>query len=266
MYTINETGAKLPTPPISADEIPRDELPTRSLDDAIWGGLPSVRKRAERLAKEQDGCKPGDGVVYSSLGSEEVHLTGKVGEIVAADILGVPLDDDIYRDGDPGYDSRIGETTLDVKTTSTDYAKPKLLVAADDTPSADYFVLVHVAGPDTCRVIGFSDRETVLDKTPRRYPGQYENYVVDWDELYPPRFFRSLVLSRSVLENGDRDYIHPRGCQLCGAHLDKDQRVRFRIPSLERDIYICSGECHRLLKAAREQGALTDFAFYQRPP
>ncbi|WP_459192057.1 hypothetical protein [Halosimplex sp. J119] len=265
MHTINETDGRLPTPPISADEITREKLPTRGLDDAIWGGFPSIKRRAEKLAKEQNGCKTGDGVVYTSLGSEKVHLTGKVGEIVAADILGVPLDNDIYPDGDPGYDSRVGETTLDIKTTATDCSKPKLIVAADDTPSADYFILVHIADSETCRVIGFADRETVLDKTPRRWPGQHTNYIVDWDELYPPQFFRPLVLSRSVLERGDRDYIHPRACQLCGAHLDISQQTQVRISSLGRDIYICNDECHRLLKTALEQGTLTDFTLYKRP-
>jgi len=266
MQTLTQTRSQLPRPPIAADDVPKEELPTRSLKDPTSNALKSVEIRATDLATKQDDCKDGDGVVYSSLESAEAHVVGKIGEIVAADVLDVPLDTNIYLNGDSGYDHQLQAETSDTKTTATDYSKPRLIVSANDTPPADYFILVHLVTDEMARIIGFTDRKTITSRSPRRWPSKRRNYVVDWDELYPPRWFSSLVIGRMVTEARDGAQIHPRGCQLCGAHLDEDTEYVLPVDEekLETELALCV-DCHELLSAARAEERVSEFQIYERP-
>lgn len=267
MKTLTQKTTQLPNPPIAVDDVPVNELPARSLKEPTSDALKSVEITASELARKQDDSKDGDGVLFSSLESAEAHVVGKVGEIVAAEVLNFPLDSTIYPDGDPGHDHQLQGTTLDTKTTRTDCTEPQLIVSAEDTPPANYFVLVHIADAETARVVGFTDRKTVVDRESRRWPGSHSNYVVGWDELYPPRYFNSLVMGRLVTEMRDAEYIHERGCQLCGSHLDDDTEYWLSVDeeALQKELGLCDS-CHRLLAAAREENQVSEFQIYERPP
>jgi len=266
MKTITQENSRFPRPPISADDVPTDELPTRSLKGPTPDALRAVEIKASELAAQQDDSKDGDGLLFSSLQSAEAHVVGKVGEIVSSAVLDFPLDTNIYPDGDPGYDHHLQETTIDTKTTATDHSQPRLVVSADDVPPADLFVLVHVVNDEMARVVGFTDHETVVNRSSRRWPGNHPNYVVGWDELYSPRWFDTLVTARIVTETRDSEFIHERGCQLCGAHLSDDTEYILPIneEELETELALCDS-CHLLLSTARDEGRVNEFQIYQRP-
>jgi len=267
MKTLTQEKTQLPSPAIAAEDVPLDELPKRSLKGPTCDALKSVEITASNLARRQDDRKNGDGVLYSELESAEAHVIGKVGEVVVSDVLDLPLDTNIYPEGDPGHDHHIQGTTIDTKTTRTDCSKPRLIVSAKNTPPADYFVLVHIMDDKMARVIGFADRAIVVNREARRWPGTNSNYVVGWDELYPPRYFNSLVMGRLVTESRDGERIHQRGCQLCGAHLDDDTEHALSVDedALRAELALCD-DCHDLLAAAREEGRVADFQIYERPP
>lgn len=266
MKTITQEKTQLPRPPIAAEDVPLDDLPTRSLKGPTSNAIKSVEITASNLALRQDDCKNGDGVLFSDLESAEAHVIGKVGEIVVSDVLDFPLDMSIYPEGDPGHDHHLQGTTIDTKTTRTDSSEPQLIVSAEDTPPADYFVLVHITDGELARIIGFTDRETVVNREARRWPGTNSNYVVGWDELYPPRWFNSLVMGRLVTEMRDAEYIDERGCQFCGAHLDEENEISRYIDELDTEVGVCPETCESLLDAANDRGQITEFKLYERPP
>lgn len=257
---------QLPRPPVTAEDVSLDDLPKRSLNGPTCDAPKSVEITASNLARRQDNSKNGDGVLFSDLESAEAHVIGKIGEIVVSDVLDCPLDTNVYPEGDPGHDHHLQSTTIDTKTTRTDCSKPQLIVSAEDTPPSDYFVLVHLTDGKIARVVGFTDRETVVDREARRWPGTKSNYIVGWDELYPPRYFNSLVMGRLVTEMRDTEYIDERACQLCGAHLDQDTETRQYIDELDTEVGVCTDICKSLLNAAHDQERVTDFKLYERPP
>lgn len=266
MKTLTQGETRLPRPPIAADDVPIDNLPTRSLRRPTCNAFRSVEMTASKLARKQDDSKDGDGVLFSTLESAEAHVVGKVGEIVTSEVLDFPLDKNIYSEGDPGYDHQLQGTTLDTKTTRTDCSEPQLIVSAEDAPPADYFVLVHIVDGETARVVGFTDRKTVVEREARRWPGTHSNYVVGWDELYPPRWFKTLVMGRLVTGMREAEYVHERGCQLCGSHLTDDTEYLLSVDEeeLQTTLALCDS-CHCLLSAARDGGRVAEFQIYERP-
>lgn len=258
----------LPRPPISAADVDIAELPTIPLDEG-WPSLgTSIREKAKQIAKQRNQAKDGDGSLYGSRGSTEAHEIGHIGEIVVGQHMLAPRDDAIYPSGDDGWDHSIADTKIDTKTTTTETERPKLIVSARNTPPADYFVLVHVRqDEDFARVIGFAHRNTVVSEEPEEWPGSQLNYVLGWDELYPPRYWEPVAMPKAILESEDRDFVHETGCQICGAHLDADQANRVYIAEgLERAVSVCQEVCTPLLMAARDEGRATDIKLYQRPP
>lgn len=259
----------LPAPPIATADVSSSQLPELSLNDAIGAAITSIGHEAQKIGDRRNDSKRGAGTLHGSKNSDEAHLIGCIGELIAT-TLGLPPtgQHEISPDGDSGWDHSLldDETTIDTKTTSAETSRPRLIVDATDTPPADFFLLVHLQD-DTGRIIGFVDRDTVTNRSPERWPGETENYIVTWDELYPPRFIDSLVIARTITETRDSEFVHPHACQLCGAHLDDDSEQRLFIrEGLDCEVGVCTNDCASLLKAAQERKRATEFKLYERPP
>lgn len=272
MKYLNKTQPRLPTPPISTADVPISELPTVTLRGLLTPEAPkgAISEAAER-SQQRDEIKADEGTLYGVRDRTEAHNIGHLGELATGFFFNIPVDTEVYQDGDDGWDHEIcGETTLDTKATETDAAKPKLIIEEGDTPPADYFTLIHIredqSGVLTARAIGFTDYHTVVSQEPEYWPGNTLNYVLGWDDLYPPRFFNSLIKGRTILESEERHYTKPQGCQLCGAHLSDDSEYRLFVPSIGQEIGVCRETCKPLLVAARNQGTLDEFRFFERPP
>ncbi|MFC7141835.1 hypothetical protein ACFQMA_18615 [Halosimplex aquaticum] len=225
-----------------------------------------IGNKSQQMAQRRDGSKKDSGELYGTRGRTEAHEVGHTGELVAGSLLGLDVDEEVYADGDSGYDHQIGDYTIDTKATGTDYPRPRLVVSTD-VPAADWFLLVHLRIQEGIgRVIGFTDRETVLKQSAERFPGDKLNHVIDWEQLYPPRYFSSLVMAQGVTMDLYDEWIDPGGCQKCGALLNDDceRVVHIDERSLETDLSLCP-ECADLISAAAQKGYATEFTFYQRP-
>lgn len=272
MQTLTTTKtAGLPAPPISSADVPLSDLPTVALEESTsQAPTTSITQRATEMARQRNDVKADEGTLHGSRDSVEAHVIGFLGELVG-ETTGLPLDqaEHISPDGDPGWDHDLidHETTIDTKATATTRtSKPKLVVTAEDTPPADFFLLVHIRRDKGFgRVIGFTHRASLTNREPQRWPGHSPNYVVDWSELYPPRFITPLIIGRAVAETRGEDYIDEKGCQLCGAHLDEETETRRYIEELGTNVGVCSDICISLLDAARDQGRVTEFKLYERP-
>lgn len=270
MHTITNPQTRgLPVPPISANNIPRSELPTIPLDCGTSEITTSITRRAKEIARKRNSSKADAGTLHGPRDAIEAHEIGHLGEIIAA-TTGLPLDqaEHISPDGDPGWDHSVlnQEETIDTKATATNAQKPSLVVSARDTPPADYFLLTHIVSEeDIGRIIGFIDRTSLTAQEPQRWPGENLNYVADWSDLYPPRFIKPLIIGRAVTETRDGDYIDEKGCQLCGAHLDAETETRRYIDDLDTEVGVCPDTCQSLLDAGRDQDRIAEFNLYERP-
>ncbi|QDX41807.1 hypothetical protein FQU85_13165 [Salarchaeum sp. JOR-1] len=248
-------------------DVPVDELPEMPLDATVsQAPFRGIDNRSQNKAQQRDESKNGRGVLYGTCDRTEAHKIGHTGELVAGSLLGLEVDEEVYADGDPGYDHQIGAHTIDTKTTATNYSRPRLVVSTD-VPTADWFLLVHLRRQEGVgRVVGFSDRRTIKEQSPECVPGDTRNHVLDWDQMYPPRYFSSLVMAQGVTRDLYDEWIDARGCQKCGALLDDDceRVVHIDERDLETDLSLCP-ECADLISAAAQQGYATEFTLYQRP-
>ncbi|WP_302079969.1 hypothetical protein [Salinibaculum rarum] len=267
MHTITDSNSQLPDPPISAADVPIDELPEVPLDAAVPQALfQGIHNKSRQIARQRDESKTGSGELYGTCGRTEAHEIGHTGELVAGGVLGLDLDEKVYADGDPGYDHQVGDYTIDTKTTATEHSRPRLVVSTD-VPAADWFLLVHLRLQEGVgRIIGFRDRATVQEQSLEYFPRNNLNHVLDWDQLYPIRYFSSLVAAQGVTKSLYDDWIDARGCQKCGALLDDDSEhvVHIDEHGLETDLSLCP-ECADLISAAAKQGYATEYTLYRRP-
>jgi hypothetical protein len=125
------------------------------------------------------------GQTFGTLDDLDAHLTGVVGEMAVCKAARAEMDDKIYVRGDPGFDLYVGGKQADVKATSTDLSLPDLLVPYDQDPDADIYILAHRTDDRRVRLLGWVDHKTLTERTPRKYPGSRQNYVVEFHELSP---------------------------------------------------------------------------------
>jgi hypothetical protein len=125
------------------------------------------------------------GETFGDLDDLDAHLTGVLGEMAVCKVSQAELDDKIYVRGDPGHDLRLGGHRVDVKSTNTDLSLPDLLVGADSDPESDLYILAHRLDERRVRLVGWADHGTLMDRSPRKYPGSRRNYVVEFHELRP---------------------------------------------------------------------------------
>jgi len=128
-------------------------------------------------------------------GSIKNHERGALGEYAAAKHLGIPgeFDDEIYEDGDPGFDLMYRGSKIDVKTVGPQANNPFLQVPTRGELTADYYLLVHQLSRKCYRVIGYAPRpvvarsETFTYSMSEKFDDRYgdEVYKVDQDRLAP---------------------------------------------------------------------------------
>ncbi|MCU4716801.1 hypothetical protein [Halapricum hydrolyticum] len=160
-----------PTPLLSAAEIPVSERPCYALDESRLYALDEVASRIAETAP----------------GSPTDHLTGKVGEQVFANYVGIDgcVDTEIYADGgDGGVDLIYRGATVDVKTVGQHRPDPALTVDAYEPLRADYYVLASRIGPTDVRLVGYAPRSFVAN-APIRDHDSDPYHIVDQRYLFP---------------------------------------------------------------------------------
>lgn len=259
---------QLPDPPISSADVIFEDCYRVSTNDRFLYSLRSLFEESKRIASMRDSCKSGTGDLRGSRTSRQAHEVGYLGELVVSQQLNLTFDREISQTGDQGWDhtfyADLVDITIDTKTTATRTDRPQLIVSAEDTPSADFFVLVHFL-PESARaqIVGFIDRPSLIDRTPKQWPSDSSNYIAGWDELYPPRFFDGLVRRQAVLRSRDEGS-GPTYCQNCGLILFDNVEQRLYIDDIGQEIGVCP-TCAPLLRAAQDQGYVTKFTLYKRP-
>lgn len=102
-------------------------------------------------------------------------MQGCVAEVAVSNDLGVALDEKEYESGDPGWDIKPADLSVDVKSTSHDRT-PKLLVT-EGSVDADVYLCVHVSA-DTVTFLGSAWANEVKNATIRAGTHQ-----IAWNDL-----------------------------------------------------------------------------------
>ena len=163
-------------------DVPIDALPTVELN------ANQIQQAMALSEIRNESYKPIDGgVVFGSQDALTSHQVGVLGELAVAEIYGIQLDIETYERRD-GFDQKLLGVGIDIKTTATDsMRRPELLVRADKDLQADLYVWAHVTdwGPSgtKVRIIGVASKAKVVNRQPRKYPGDTLNYVVPPEEL-----------------------------------------------------------------------------------
>lgn len=161
-------------PLVPVSEMPRAVQATVEISDA------------KRIPLSEIGTKRAVG----GPGSIKDHIRGIMGEYAVAKFFGVPekIDDEIYENGDPGYDLQIDSKTIDVKTVGPRANNPGLMVDARRNVEADYYVLVQELNANTYHIIGYAPATVVenADIRPIRLDGYAKRLrVVEQYDLFP---------------------------------------------------------------------------------
>lgn len=171
---------------ISPADVPVGMMPTVELSKEQVHQATQLAKDRNQSYTAIDG-----GQLFGPNTSLTSHQVGILGELAVAVAYPAEIDKEQYEFGDDGADLSIWGNRVDVKSTATTaMTRPELLVRADRDVTADLYMLTHLVewGPNgaVVRLLGYTTRENVLQRTPRQHPGQMENYVVTPQELSLP--------------------------------------------------------------------------------
>jgi hypothetical protein len=119
----------------------------------------------------------------------QTHIRGLKGEIAFADFYGLQPDLQIRPEGDDGIDFEVewciadcADVTVDLKTTR--YDTGNLLVKRDRRSRSDRYVLAVVPKKSiSVRLIGWVERDTVLDAPLTDHTGHFVNHEVRQNDL-----------------------------------------------------------------------------------
>jgi hypothetical protein len=161
-------------PLISVSEMPKANQPVVEIPDS------------KRIPLSEYGTKR----ARDSPGTIKDHIRGIMGEFVVAKFFDVPerVDDEIYEYGDPGYDLQIDSKTIDVKTVGPRANNPGLMIDANQSIDADYYILVQELNACTYRIIGYAPAPVVenADTRPIRLDGYAKRLrIVEQYDLFP---------------------------------------------------------------------------------
>lgn len=131
-----------------------------------------------------------------SRGTIENHVRGVRGEYAVAKHLRVPdeFDEEIYEEGDPGFDLTYRGWRIDVKTVGPQVNNPSLPVPTHGNLVADYYILVHQLNRQYYRIVGCASRPEVrhsptftFSRSRSLWPDRYgdEVYLVEQNRLSP---------------------------------------------------------------------------------
>jgi len=130
-------------------------------------------QRSKSYTRDGYGTERGDSL-------PNVHTVGVLAEMTVAKHFGVSIDTEIIDGGDPGIDLIIQEKTVDVKANRR---QSKELLVQESKTKADIYILCDIESADRIRLVGWTDRETVMDREPQYYPTDMLSYVVHWTDL-----------------------------------------------------------------------------------
>lgn len=160
-------------------DLPDVTLPGCTIDEN-WMEIARLIARARYLSFRDADCSK----TYGNQSGFDAHLTGVLGEMAVKRLLEEPQEQAIHIFGDGGADLRIGQRSADVKTTTTDAARPNLVIRADQPLRAELYILAHRHGENKVGVVGYTTREVVEAREPIEWPGDTLNYVVPWEDLH----------------------------------------------------------------------------------
>lgn len=142
--------------------------------------MEELRKHAEERKAMHTASKRRD---YRPL-SKGHELVGLAAERAWTDAFGGEVDLELRPRGDKGHDFSLPNgATVDVKGARRAH---RLLVKAGKKKYADIFVLAHYDdGTETAKLVGWTTKEKVLEKTPRDSGFGIINYEVPAKELLP---------------------------------------------------------------------------------
>lgn len=167
-----------PLVPVSA--VDKSTLPVVSIS-------PSKQKALSILGAER--AKDGQGTIKQ-------HERGILGEFAVAKYLGIPeqIDEQIYENGDDGYDIVFNGKLIDVKTVGPQVNNPFLPVSTYGELNADFYILVQQLNQSKYQIYGYAHRLLVKKShtltfthnklcSPDRFDDQV--YAVEQDALKP---------------------------------------------------------------------------------
>lgn len=140
------------------------------------------------LAKQRHLPKRKLGIVQNfiptSKGGVDNDLIGLKGEYGLARYLQVPFDDTIHYHGDDGSDLKVGEATVQVK--STFYRTGRVIYNMEDEFLTDYVVLaITDEKMPTVNLVGWADRKQWDEHHYIKYMGYGDRKVLDQSRLFP---------------------------------------------------------------------------------
>jgi hypothetical protein len=121
--------------------------------------------------------------------SEGINIIGHLGEQAVGQALGFPVDTTVMIGGDDGSDMKVGDTTIQVKTSQL----KSLIFNAKWLFKSDIAIMVQYIGADKTKseedprfiLWGYIDKETFLAKHYKKNYGYGERLVMDVDQLKP---------------------------------------------------------------------------------
>jgi hypothetical protein len=133
--------------------------------------LDAIKLRAKRFVSE-GAC--------SDLSST---VDGLLGETAVSELIpnAEKPDTEVRPHGDGGWDMKIGEVKVDIKTAKQQTKVPSLGVS--EALNADCYLLANRIDRRTCRLVGFEYRDNISNRTKSRV--NHYDYVLDQEDLYP---------------------------------------------------------------------------------
>ena len=135
------------------------------------------RSASMNHANTKNSCNP-----YKNKPAWHRHVVGALGELAYSIYSGEKVDTETLGRGDEGYDFN---NKIDVKSSDLD-RKPNLLIGVNNFKRkyAERYVLAWVKIP-TVELIGYIDRQDVIEKSTIKNFGFNDNYFVTSNNLKP---------------------------------------------------------------------------------
>ena len=146
-----------------------------------WHDISSEWPRLKEIAKQRDDQKGGYASTKNWTVAGSTHFTGVCGEFCTSMEIGLPIDDTLRIEGDPGYDFILKNTSYDSKTANF-WTSPDLKEFINRKKWADIYILVALKNYRWARVVGWATLEQLRAAIPRNY-GHGDMLSITCDEL-----------------------------------------------------------------------------------
>lgn len=133
------------------------------------------------LSKARDEQKGGYLSTKNWSIGNSTHFVGLCGEMTVSLVTGLPIDEKLRVNGDPGYDFIWNGVTYDVKT-ATFWSSPDMKEFIDAKKWADMYILVALKYNRYARIVGWATQQQLLAAKHRNY-NRGERLSITEDEL-----------------------------------------------------------------------------------